>query len=64
LGDYTESAKYAIFLKVVEEQRHNKSNNNILQRLNDLEPGPEGFLKLDTILPPSSLSVEELRDDA
>ncbi len=54
----------AIFLKVEEEQKHSKSSNDIMKQLNALEEGPDGFLKLDDILPPSKMSVDELREDA
>ena len=57
--------KRAIFLRIEAEQRKNAAvNDGVLRQLSELEPGPAGFLKLDSILPPSKLSAEELREDA
>lgn len=36
----------------------------LLKQLQSLGDGPEGFLKLDTVLTPSQYSIEELREDA
>jgi len=61
----TKAVRQAIFLRVEAEQGKNiAASDKILQQLNELEQGPEGFLKLDSILPPSKLSTEELREDA
>ena len=57
--------KEAIYLRIKEEYKKSAAENEcILQKLSELEEGPVGFLKLDSILPPSSLSVEELYEDA
>ena len=61
----SKDVRQAIFLKIEEEQKRNKeTGKDVLQQLNELEEGPAGFLKLDCILPPSRMSVEELREDA
>ena len=61
----SKEVKQAIFLRIEAERRqHPVVNEIILQQLEDLEPGPAGFLKLDSILPPSNLSAEELLQDA
>ena len=61
----TKAVRQAIFMRVEAEQGKNiAASDSILRQLSELEQGPEGFLKLDTILPPSKLSIEELREDA
>ena len=60
----SKDVRQALFLRFKTEQKQEPATADILRRLNELEPGPEGFLKLDSILPPSSLSAEELREDA
>lgn len=39
-------------------------NDNLLEKLEAIGDGPEGFLMLDTVLTPSKSSVEELRENA
>ncbi len=57
--------RHAIFLKMKEDYKKSMAESeSILQKLNELEEGPVGFLQLDGILPPSIQSVEELREDA
>lgn len=57
--------KEAIYLRIKEEFKKSADENEyILQKLSELEEGPVGFLKLDSILPPSSLTVDELYEDA
>jgi hypothetical protein len=36
----------------------------LLSRLKSLGDTPDGFLRLDTVLPPSQSSIEELREEA
>lgn len=60
----SKDVRQALFLRFKTEQKQEPATADILRRLSELEPGPEGFLKLDSILPPSSLSAEELREDA
>ena len=60
----SKDVRQALFLRFKAEQKQGPATADILRRLSELEPGPEGFLKLDGILPPSSLSAEELREDA
>ncbi len=60
----SKDVRHALFLRFKAEQKQEPATADILRRLSELEPGPEGFLKLDSILPPSSLSAEELREDA
>ena len=46
-------------------QFENKGDNdNLLEKLEAIGDGPEGFLMLDTVLTPSKSSVEELRENA
>ena len=56
----SKEVKQALFLRFKAEQKQGPATDDILRRISELEPGPEGFLKLDGILPPSSLSAEEL----
>ena len=57
--------RHAIFLKMEEDYKKSMAESeSVLQKLNELEEGPVGFLQLDGILPPSIQSVEELREDA
>ena len=61
----SKAVKQAIFLRIEAERRKSTAmDENVLQQLRDLEPGPKGFLKLDSILPASKLSAEELLEDA
>lgn len=39
-------------------------NDRLLEQLLALDNSPEGFLKLDKVLPPSISSIEELKEDA
>lgn len=60
-----QDVRKAIFLKIEEELRKNReAGKKVLQQLSELEEGPAGFLMLDSILPPSKMSIEELREDA
>jgi hypothetical protein len=61
----SQAVRQAIFLRVEkEEQQRRTVAENVLKQLSKLEEGPAGFLRLDSILPPSPLSAEELREDA
>ena len=59
----SKDVKQAIYLRIEEEQRKIMADNEvILKQLSELEEGPAGFLKLDSILPPSKQTLEELRE--
>ena len=61
----SKDVRHAIFLRIEDEQKKNMAESKkVLQKLSELEEGPAGFLKLDDILPPSTQSVEELRESA
>ena len=63
----SKTVRHAIYLRFKAEEKQDESSHNetdILGKLNALEPGPNGFLQLDTILPPSQSTIEELREDA
>ena len=60
----SKEVRHALFLRFKAIEKQEPMTADVLRRLSELEPGPEGFLKLDGILPPSSLSAEELREDA
>lgn len=45
-------------------EKPTEHNNRLLEQLMALDNSPEGFLKLDTVLPPSTSSIEELKEDA
>ena len=61
----SKDVKQAIFLRVEEERRETQANSErVLKQLKELAPGPAGFLQLDSILPASKMTVEELREDA
>ncbi len=63
IQNQSKDVKRVIYLRIAEEYKKSLAESeNILQKLNELEEGPAGFLKLDGILPPSMLSVEELRE--
>jgi len=61
----SKDVRQAIYLRFEEERRKSRiDSESILQQLSELEDGPTGFLRLDTILPPSTQSTEELREEA
>lgn len=63
IQNQSKDVKRVIYLRIAEEYKKSLAESeNILQKLNELEEGPAGFLKLDGILPPSMLSAEELRE--
>lgn len=41
-----------------------KGSADVLEKLEAIKDDPKGFFKLDQILPPSSMSPEELKDEA
>lgn len=41
-----------------------KDSADVLEKLETIKDDPKGFFKLDQILPPSSMSAEELREEA
>lgn len=49
--------------RVTEDKQSTVSGDLLLKKLQSLGDGPEGFLKLDTVLTPSPYSVEELREE-
>jgi hypothetical protein len=61
----TDAVKNALYQRVEAEHRRNENTKkNILRQIEELEDGPAGFLKLDSILPPSKMSIKELREEA
>lgn len=63
IQNQTQSVREAIFKKVADEQLVMTTNEDLVHRLGALDPGPLGFLKLDSILPPSSASTDELLNE-
>ena len=54
-----------IFFRVELERKESQANSErVLRKLKELAPGPAGFLQLDSILPASKMTAEELREDA
>lgn len=55
LKDYAQQFK--------EESENRSENEHVYQQLKALESDPMGLLKLSSVLKPSNLSVEDLRDE-
>ena len=61
----SKDVRQAIYLRVEKERRKSQAiSEQVLRQLKDLAPGPAGFLQLDSILPASKMTIEELREDA
>ena len=45
-------------------EKPTEHNDCLLEQLMALDNSPEGFLKLDTVLSPSTSSIKELREEA
>ncbi|MBQ9546493.1 MAG: hypothetical protein IJU90_04315 [Bacteroidales bacterium] len=45
-------------------QKPTENTDNLLERLEALGDTPEGFLNLDTVLPPSQSSLQQIREES
>ena len=64
---WVEKQLHNVFVQFIREQSAPKPTteaNDVLEKLEAIKDDPDGFLKLADILPPSSSSIEELREEA
>lgn len=59
-----EQLEYVMLEYMAQFRKPSEGNDRLLEKLQALDDSPEGFLMLDSVLKPSSFSMEELREDA